>query len=314
MVGACTRRLARMTAPSPADLGDARRQLRHAAAAAYTVNGRPTLRESTVVFMDLLGATTMLNSLTDGQLVHLLGSLRANIDLFDSFPAYEGPARVVTFSDNIAAALPLDDAEQDGGITWQVLAAGSFQLNLAFNGLLARGGITVGPAYADDSAILGAALVRAYHLESKVASYPRVVLDPECIELFALGALAESDLHTSVQNQIALVDTLDGLVFVHYLAFVSEADDEEEATECLRRHESLLQSGLREYADDKHVLPKYVWAADYHDWTCQALGRLEHLVGHREVSRGRFMPLIDYLLEGPEERQLHLKSAPWGPP
>lgn len=293
------------------DLKEARARLREAAAAAYSENGRPRLRDSSVVFMDLLGASELLRTLTDEQLGHLLGSIRANVDLFDQFPAYEGPARVVTFSDNVAAALPLDTRESDGGLGWQVLAAGSFQLNLAFNGFLARGGITIGPVYADDNAVLGAALVRAYELESKVARYPRVVLDPEYVALFVRGSLDYRDPHASVQNQVALVDPTDGLVFVHFLEFAWEADDEAEAVECLQRHRDVLATGLEEHASNDAVLAKYQWAADYHDWSCRSFGRAGQSVGHREVAPDRFVPLIDYLAEAPDERVERLARAPW---
>lgn len=261
--------------------------------------------------MDLLGASEFLRTLNDEQLGHLLGSIRANVDLFDQFPAYEGPARVVTFSDNVAAALPLDSRESDGGLGWQVLAAGSFQLNLAFNGFLARGGITIGPVYADDNTVLGQALVRAYELESKVAQFPRVVLDPQCLALFARGALDYRDPRTSLQNQIALVDPIDGLVFVHFLEFVWEADNEGEALECLQRHRDLLTAGLEQHTGNTAVLPKYQWAADYHDWSCKSFGRDKQSVGHREVPVDRFVPLIDYLEEALGERVSRLASAPW---
>lgn len=44
-------------------------------------------------------------------------------------------------------------------------------------GWLVRGGITIGDFYIDDMFVWGAALVKAYELEEKIAVYPRVILD-----------------------------------------------------------------------------------------------------------------------------------------
>ena len=58
-------------------------------------------------------------------------------------------------------------------------------------GYLFRGGITVGDIVHDDECVFGPGLVRAYELESKVAQYPRFVLDRGVAEqLGKIGDLA----------------------------------------------------------------------------------------------------------------------------
>jgi len=51
-------------------------------------------------------------------------------------------------------------------------------LDLLRQGVLTRGGITKGLLYHSSNIAFGPALIEAYRLESEVAVYPRVVLDP----------------------------------------------------------------------------------------------------------------------------------------
>ena len=69
-----------------------------------------------------------------------------------------------------------------------------WQLGAAINGFLFRGGVTVGDLVHEDEAVFGPGLNRAYYLESKIAMYPRIVLDPLYMEEFGeLGSLCETE-------------------------------------------------------------------------------------------------------------------------
>src|SRR5262249_38475042 len=85
--------------------------------------------------------------------------------------------KVSTFSDNVVIS------QKPGPHTPMLLMQMAiFQLGSAINGFLLRGGVTVGDLIHEDEIVFGPGLNRAYHLESKVANYPRFVLDPECIK------------------------------------------------------------------------------------------------------------------------------------
>ena len=69
-----------------------------------------------------------------------------------------------------------------------------WQLGAAINGFLLRGGVTVGDVIHEDEIVFGPGLNRAYYLESKIARYPRFVLDPACIKEFGnFGALCATE-------------------------------------------------------------------------------------------------------------------------
>jgi hypothetical protein len=97
--------------------------------------------------------------------------------------------RVSTFSDNVVVS------QIPGPCTPKLLMQlAIWQLGAAINGFLLRGGVTIGDVVHEDEAVFGPGLNRAYYLESKIAMYPRIVLDPLCIAEFGeLGSLCETE-------------------------------------------------------------------------------------------------------------------------
>jgi hypothetical protein len=97
--------------------------------------------------------------------------------------------KVSTFSDNVVISQP------PGANTPQLLMQlGIWQLGAAINGFLLRGGVTVGDIVHENEAVFGPGLNRAYYLESKIAMYPRIVLDPLYMKEFGeLGSLCDTE-------------------------------------------------------------------------------------------------------------------------
>ena len=93
--------------------------------------------------------------------------------------------RTTTFSDNIVISQPV--SEMTRALVQQMAFV---QIGALVNGFLVRGGITIGDIVHDDETVFGPALNRAYELESKVAVYPRFVLDPD-IPLREFGNLGD---------------------------------------------------------------------------------------------------------------------------
>jgi hypothetical protein len=97
--------------------------------------------------------------------------------------------RVSTFSDNVVIS------QVPGPNTPQLLMQlAIWQLGAAINGFLLRGGVTIGDLIHKDEAVFGPGLNRAYYLESKIAMYPRIILDPLYMEEFGeLGSLCQTE-------------------------------------------------------------------------------------------------------------------------
>ena len=108
--------------------------------------------------------------------------------------------RVSTFSDNVVIS------QKPGPNTPKLMMQlAIFQLASAVSGFLLRGGITVGDLIHEDEVVFGPGLNRAYYLESKIANFPRFVLDPNCIqELGDLGTLCATEEGVTFINPFKL--------------------------------------------------------------------------------------------------------------
>jgi hypothetical protein len=119
--------------------------------------------------------------------------------------------RVSTFSDNVVISqVPSTNTPQ------LLMQLAIWQLGAAINGFLMRGGVTVGDLIHEDEAVFGPGLNRAYYLESKIAMYPRIVLDPLCMEEFGeLGSLCETEHSVCFLNpfRLAFCDHLRGATY-----------------------------------------------------------------------------------------------------
>jgi hypothetical protein len=89
--------------------------------------------------------------------------------------------RVSSFSDNIVMSQAIDDPMK---MMFFIQQLGPFVAATVMGGFLLRGGITIGDIYHDDEVVFGPALNRAYYLESKVADYPRIILDQAAFKIF----------------------------------------------------------------------------------------------------------------------------------
>jgi len=143
-----------------------------------------------------------------------------------------------TFSDNIVISQPV--CKHTPALIGHLAIA---QIASAINGFLLRGGITIGEIVHDDEAVFGPALNRAYELESKIAHFPRIVLDKNVLaEIGDLGELPVEE---------------DGVVFLDpfRLEFIQFIKNGEQAA----TREQVLEAGLP-YPQGKSI--KSIWNDD----------------------------------------------------
>jgi hypothetical protein len=152
--------------------------------------GRPPLLTRQIVgFVDLLGFGEALQADNESKLnsiLDLLVTFQRLSGPYIDVPLGEEPAlhsrspATSVFSDHIVLSQPID--ESWGGHTISMASRIALIARSALErGFLIRGGITIGQLYHSDGIVFGPALVRAVHLESKLAVYPRVIFDPESL-------------------------------------------------------------------------------------------------------------------------------------
>jgi hypothetical protein len=89
------------------------------------------------------------------------------------------------------------------------------------NGFIARGAITHGDLFYDNTKNIwfGPAMNRAYHLESKKARFPRVIVDPEyadALYAFNENKYRKEPMQKMINGEILCRD-IDGFIYLNYL-------------------------------------------------------------------------------------------------
>jgi hypothetical protein len=132
-------------------------------------------------------------------------------------------ATVTTFSDSIVISYLVG---LHGSLFRILLDIIHLQLELAYQGILIRGGITIGKAYHDGQIIYGPAMNDAYSLESASAIYPRIIVDQSTL---ITGIQLTHDECHSEKEEAEYINALvkkdkDGFWYLDFLRQYGELD------------------------------------------------------------------------------------------
>ncbi|OAI44316.1 hypothetical protein AYO42_00795 [Rhizomicrobium sp. SCGC AG-212-E05] len=133
-----------------------------------------------VAFFDVLGWRDKIEKAgTDPIQLARLRNVVGFYSLIAKKRGTDSDLRISTFSDNVAVSAKLSDLD------FLLLMVGLVQILAVTEGCLLRGGVTIGDIVHDGDVVFGPALNRAYDIESRVAVYPRIVIDPEQTAFFS---------------------------------------------------------------------------------------------------------------------------------
>ncbi len=216
-----------------------------------------------VAFIDILGATNAILKQTDESLevIHKIYEFAMT-----AFPGYRrfgfAEPKIKIFSDNIVIAMPCDSICQKINVFYLVATMSAvLQASFLGYGWLTRGGIAAGEFFMDDVMAWGPALVHAYELESHVAYFPRVVVDPTLAKELSLENILQSSEEdkSSKCNEI-FYKGRDGLICLEILLNVWENS----ARSIFKLFdEGLLEKRLAENHGNTKVCQKWRWMAHY---------------------------------------------------
>ncbi|TXE03079.1 hypothetical protein [Algoriphagus aquimarinus] len=215
-----------------------------------------------VCFLDVLGFASLLNEFEhDADLENEvfssdnLVSAKANefIIAFKSVVQLipKNYCRYYLFSDNICISA---DVEEDRNIANEILFVVSnlFQ-RMASLGYFLRGGIDYGWMLDEEDIAVGIPLANAYHLESKVAIYPRVVISDSFCDLL-------KDIDADFDYQLK---SDEGLTYIDPFYSVIKAADRVEFFETYRVK---IQEKLAIKYDDPKIEIKFKWLAETYNF------------------------------------------------
>lgn len=160
---------------------------------------------------------------------------------------------------------------------WELRELRDAQINLLREGILLRGAVTVGAIHARDREIFGPALIRAHEIESRIADFPRIVLDAAVFERLKTNEAAQSLLghHVKLDSGIAWLDYLNSASIEFY--------DPYKYGEFLAEHRALLEA-LRSKVSNSRAREKLQWVEDYHDATVRRYASVLSSKGYSHIS------------------------------
>ena len=176
----------------------------------------PDYKNRIVAFVDILGFKSLVSSLgaepdLHSKLYDALSQIRNYKKLSRDKSVLFSDIEVSTFSDSIVISA------KEENIFHIIRTCGWLQANLLKSGILIRGGISSGLTIHENGILYGEGMINAYHLESKCAIYPRILLDPALLKT----------LNPNI-TKFCLTQDLDGLWFVDFFkfyAFTNIGDD-----------------------------------------------------------------------------------------
>lgn len=236
-------------------------------------------RDYLVTFIDILGFRALLKERTAEEIDEVLSALYSTFQAWDKYDYLN----VFQFSDCVVRARPLgygdsDEPIRSGGVLFNELRDLSYSQGcLLRRGILIRGGLTLGKIAVNGNKIFGPALVRAYELESKVAIYPRIVVDKNLINVF------ESDrrlhgLRFEIPRDQLVEDFLsyckiDAAVggFIDYLGNAVDYINGWDWDETFSAFRKTIAQGMSLSTNNAEIHSKYVWLANYFNSTLHEL-------------------------------------------
>lgn len=170
------------------------------------------VKEYVVAFIDVLGAKKKIQQDVNNSLNIVHETYNEAIEFLSTL--YSGKIDILKpqikiFSDNIVVAVPTDIKGRPAALMSVMIYAGMIQHHFLHHKYLVRGGISLGDFFVDDVMLWGTALTRAYEIESTIAIYPRIVLDPHLV-----GQISIVNNQT-LQNWLS--QDIDSLFYINYL-------------------------------------------------------------------------------------------------
>lgn len=217
-----------------------------------------------VVFIDILGFGNMVNESVheDGttnqkRLSLIFDTMKALQKTWDDMFEKKDKKKVTLFSDSAIISFKIEESSE---VFFTLIELLHLTMELLKIGVLIRGGISVGKCIHDQSTVFGPAVNQAVKME-KVADYPRIIIDPEVINV---GMEYRVKDHSPGEELEYLKELYrkdkDGKLYLDYFSSaLSEVDTELDQFVYIHHLYNLITTKKNNYRDNENILKKYEW-------------------------------------------------------
>lgn len=213
--------------------------------------GLPIQKKCAVAFVDLLGVTQKIKKGSQWALDWIwlfYKTITQEIEQHQN-------VKFKIFSDNILICKEIKEADSEQAVVeiFEILDKIE-ELMFTAEALFIRGAVVVGKLHFDDNFVYGEALVNAYQLESKLAIYPRVIVDKSALDLIK-------------DKNIPVVQDKDGQYFYDYIQLCI-VENKVDWLRKIRTFKFNVLLNIRSNLTSLSVLNKMEWAVNYYNDNC----------------------------------------------
>jgi len=217
----------------------------------------PQEKDYVVCYIDFLGTKKMIQEKEQSIFNMIYESISVNVEIYSKLERF-GDLQFKVFSDNILIAHEIGDITDE----YQVLKAyknvisflSPFCSNFIKQGVLFRGGITVGKLAINSVMVWGDALVETVNIEENISIYPRIVISDKLLGIFDRFNLDQSDF----EEKFCCLKDADGCVFIDYIFY----DEPPYAQSTIEAGYSVINEKIKTEKSPK-ILQKYIWHKTY---------------------------------------------------
>jgi hypothetical protein len=219
-------------------------------------------KKSIISYIDILGFRELIQSKSAGEISKILRILAESVEPHRLLNSER--TRFTKFSDTIIRSTAFSERKPQTFL-FELRHILHSHIALIPQGIIVRGAVTIGDVVQSWRVVYGQGVVRAYELESKNDSAPRIIIDTVALEKLRL-VLEKEGLDVELN---ALIRTEHSVTYLDYLRAceVELNVPEQEYPWFLGLHRDLIRSCLRKYGDRPGVLQKYEWLKVYHNRT-----------------------------------------------
>ena len=229
-----------------------------------------------VEFLDLLGFKGLVYQSAKSQsILNKINKVLNYIyevqhDNYDGFMSQvEFGKQVTTFSDSIVISYSTSTL---GGGFHILMDLIYICIDLLSNGILVRGGVTVGPLIHNEQKCFGPAMNRAYEMESEKAIYPRILIDKSVLDFNLKNPGPANTVEQENEYLLGLIkkDSNDKELFLDYLKQYNELDDLDIYLYFMSNTREFIIENLSKFKKTERVYKKYEWLTQYYNETIQS--------------------------------------------
>lgn len=233
-----------------------------------------------VAFIDILGFTKLIQqdktsclrsiNLINGILSHVLNVLKEDRGTVLS---------TKLFSDCICVSCK-NTKENLFSILYELAF---IQFYFSTEGIFLRGALSSGNHFENKRMIFSQGLVKAYEMEQS-AIYPRIIVNKELINQIQTDYNSYFPIYVEFKKTELIIKSPDGHFFIDYLNLLHEEGMEHE--DVLLTHKKSILKNIHQNIDDFHILEKFRWLVEYHNFKCNEVFNPSDYEDYAEIIKG----------------------------